>query len=278
MNAQSKIEAPLAFMRAAFPDHHISKLPKPTKAQTETVKADFKKGIRCKICGSWHHPDVVHLDYVGHAALTDRLLDTDIEWTWEPLALDQNGLPALDQNRGLWIKLTVAGVTRLGYGSADGKQGGDAIKEIIGDALRNAAMRFGAALDLWHKGDLHLEDDSAVEAPGGDQGHILDGTFSPDPQSDQYTFPEGPAKNITGLKNMCRSLWREIEGCGDDGELNALLNVDENKALMKQLSNLENPSHREIWEGDGKDNPGVAGLITRKETEFAQHMIELAHT
>ncbi|HEX7822877.1 MAG TPA: hypothetical protein VF463_19950 [Sphingobium sp.] len=23
-------------------------------------------------------------------------------------------------------------------------------KEVIGDALRNAAMRFGAALDLWH--------------------------------------------------------------------------------------------------------------------------------
>jgi hypothetical protein len=33
------------------------------------------------------------------------------------------------------------------------------MKEIIGDALRNAAMRFGAALDLWHKGDLHVDDD-----------------------------------------------------------------------------------------------------------------------
>lgn len=33
------------------------------------------------------------------------------------------------------------------------------MKERIGDALRNAAMRFGAALDLWHKGDLHIDDD-----------------------------------------------------------------------------------------------------------------------
>jgi hypothetical protein len=32
------------------------------------------------------------------------------------------------------------------------------MKERIGDALRNAAMRFGAALDLWHKGELHVED------------------------------------------------------------------------------------------------------------------------
>ena len=39
-----------------------------------------------------------------------------------------------------------------------------AMKERIGDALRNAAMRFGAALDLWHKGDLHLDPDADPEA------------------------------------------------------------------------------------------------------------------
>jgi hypothetical protein len=145
-------------LREKFPDNQISKLPKPTKKQTEDVKADFKKGIRCTICGSWHHPDVVHLDYVGHAALTDRLLDTDLEWSWEPVGFTPEGLPALDRNGGLWIKLTVCGVTRYGYGAADGKVGGDAMKEMIGDALRNAAMRFGAALDLWHKGDLHADE------------------------------------------------------------------------------------------------------------------------
>jgi hypothetical protein len=151
----------LAKMREPFPPHQISKLPKPTKAQTDAVKADFKKGIRCKECGSWHHPDVVHLDYVGHAALTDRLLDTDPHWTWEPVAFGPDGLPAFDRTGGLWIKLTVCGVTRLGYGHADAKPNQDAgarEKEVIGDALRNAAMRFGAALDLWHKGDLHAEE------------------------------------------------------------------------------------------------------------------------
>lgn len=100
----------------------------------------------------------VKLAYVGHAALTDRLLDTDPVWTWEPLALDARGLPAIDEAGGMWIKLTVCGVTRLGYGDASTKKGGDAVKERIGDALRNAAMRFGAALDLWHKGDLHVDD------------------------------------------------------------------------------------------------------------------------
>jgi len=160
----------LAKLRAPFPDHQISKLPKPTKAQTEAVKADYKKGHRCKLCGSWHHPEVVHLDYVGHAALTDRLLDCDPAWSWEPVAF-RDGLPAFDASGGLWIRLTVDGVTRLGYGHAAAKPGvdpGAREKEVIGDALRNAAMRFGAALDLWHKGDLHLPDgdnDTVAEEP-----------------------------------------------------------------------------------------------------------------
>ena len=148
----------LDLLRKPFKPNQISKLPKPTRAQTDAVKQDFKNGVRCEICGGWHHPKVIHLDYVGHAALTDRLLDADQTWFWEPLSFTEQGLPQLDNIGGLWIKLTVGGVTRLGYGSADGKTGGDAIKEVIGDALRNAAMRFGCALDLWHKGDLHIDD------------------------------------------------------------------------------------------------------------------------
>lgn len=88
------------------------------------------------------------LDYVGHAAVTDRLLTVDPEWSWEPLALNADGLPALDKSGNLWIKLTICGVTRLGVG--DGKNA----KEVVGDAIRNAAMRFGVALDLWAKENL----------------------------------------------------------------------------------------------------------------------------
>jgi len=162
----------LDLLRVPFSANQISKLPKPTKKQSDEVRDDFKKGIRCKICGGWHHPDVVHLDYVGHAALTDRLLDSDINWDWECLATDERGLPLFDENGGLWIKLTVCGMTRLGYGDADGKTGGNAKKEAIGDALRNAAMRFGAALDLWHKGDLHA-DDSVEEDPAAKEKGVV---------------------------------------------------------------------------------------------------------
>ncbi len=156
----------LALLRAPFPDHQVSKLPKETRAQIDARKADKNvMTFNCAVCGGHHHKNAVHLDYVGHAALTDRLLDTDPNWSWEPVGFTAEGLPAHDKVGGLWIKLTVCGVTRFGYGCADGKQGGDAVKEIIGDALRNAAMRFGAALDLWHKGDLHVEDDGGERAP-----------------------------------------------------------------------------------------------------------------
>ena len=156
---KNKAKTGIELLREAFPKHQISKLPKPTKRQTDAVLNDFKNGARCKICGGWHHPEVIHLDYVGHAALTDRLLDCDARWNWEPVSTTDDGTPKFDSVGGMWIRLTVCDVTRLGYGHAEGKSGGDAIKEVIGDALRNAAMRFGAALDLWHKGDLHMAED-----------------------------------------------------------------------------------------------------------------------
>jgi len=140
---------PLELLRRPFPANQISKLPKP-------YKKDSPKG-KCADCGGYHGLPAVHLDYVGHAALTDRLLDVDPHWTWEPVADPASlGLPVAPG--GMWIKLTVCGVSRYGFGHPDGKTGGDAVKETIGDALRNAAMRFGAALDLWHKGDLHAHE------------------------------------------------------------------------------------------------------------------------
>ena len=162
-------EGQLAKMMAPFAPNEIGRLPKPTNAQTDAVKADFTKGARCAECGAWHHPSVVHLDYVGHAAITKRLLEVDPLWTWEPLAFDDGGLPRMDEHGNLWIRLTVLGMTRIGYGAADkAKPAGDRTKELIGDAIRNAAMRFGAALELWHKGELFPTAETADTEKGDD--------------------------------------------------------------------------------------------------------------
>lgn len=69
------------------------------------------------------------------------------------MSMNDYGQPLLvtdEQDRpvGMWIYLHVCGVRRPAYGSClPGK--GEAIKELIGDAIRNGAMRFGVALSLW---------------------------------------------------------------------------------------------------------------------------------
>lgn len=192
----------LELLRAPFEPHQIGRLPKPTRAQTEEVKKDYTKGKRCEICKQWHHPKVVHLDYVGHAALTDRLLEVDPEWNWEPFSVDDNGQPCLfPDGPGMWIRLTVLGVTRIGFGDAGKKTGGDAMKEVIGDALRNAGMRFGMALDLWHKGDLHLAGDD------GDPGsNVKLGTTDEKP-------PQQKSPNVEDSAKLLNEMYLEIDKC-----------------------------------------------------------------
>ena len=99
-------------------------------------------------------------EYAGHAAVTDRLLEVDPEWTWKFLG---DGTPVFDDVGGIWIELTVCGVTRIGYGFPERLKGGNAVKEAIGDAIRNAAMRFGVGLEFWFKGDLFAEPDKGQE-------------------------------------------------------------------------------------------------------------------
>ena len=187
----------LELMREPFPAHQISKLPKPTAGKE--VMEKIQKG-KCHICGGWHQVDkIIHLDYVGHAALTDRLLDCDKNWSWEPLAL-RDGLPAFDATGGLWIRLTVCGVSRLGYGNAapsQYKEVGSREKEVIGDALRNAAMRFGAALDLWHKGELHIDGDYNCP-PGGRPAPAPEPTIASLPPLAHPPAVEQPSGEISG--------------------------------------------------------------------------------
>lgn len=161
-------------LREPFPAEYIGKLPRVTcKACSNDrsgVCGDHQKE-RCAECGNWISTRHIHLDYVGHADVTARLLEADPEWTWEPAAVDEHGLPLCDTDAnnnpvGMWIRLTVGGVTRLGYGSCPSSQS-DAVKVLIGDALRNAAMRFGVAVDLWAKGDRQDPTvENATASPG----------------------------------------------------------------------------------------------------------------
>ena len=110
--------------------------------------------------GSWGSP--VFLDYVGHADITKILIEVDPLWNWEPIEW-RDGQPVMNVSDGiatLWIRLTLLGKTMIGCGSAPASKD-DVCKELIGDALRNAAMRFGIALALWSSAEWAETPDSA---------------------------------------------------------------------------------------------------------------------
>ncbi|WP_343518129.1 ERF family protein [Sphingomonas sp.] len=81
-------------------------------------------------------------------------------------------------------------------------------------------------------------------------------------------FPQGPAKNKTELKTIARQLWRNVESCADDDQLNALLADDESKEIIAQLKEAL-PSWWDGYEKDGQQHEGLGGVITRVQTEIA---------
>jgi len=173
MPEQEATRRALLTLLEPFAEEQIGKLPRVTctDCASRTRRCDEHKKTRCEVCKAFVSSKHIHIDYVGHAEVTRRLLETDPFWSWEPFALDETGLPALDTDElgnpvGMWIKLTVLGVTRPGYGSCPSNQS-DAVKVLIGDAIRNAAMRFGVALDLWSKTERA---DPAKENPVADAG------------------------------------------------------------------------------------------------------------
>ena len=141
-----------ARLREPFPSDMLELLPKPTERENPKGRCD-RPDVNGFFCGGWHGLPAVHLTYVGHAGITMRLQEVDPEWSWEPIGHDADGLP-LVKDGCLWIYLTVLGVRRIGVGDAVGSLPGPmATKVIVGDALRNAAMRFGIGAYLWSKSE-----------------------------------------------------------------------------------------------------------------------------
>ena len=100
------------------------------------------------------------LDYMGHADVTLALIAVDPYWDWAPAGTNPDGTPVIITSIGrdgaklkvMWGTLTVLGQTRRCVGTAEGTKG-DVEKELIGDLIRNGAMRFGIATKLWSKAE-----------------------------------------------------------------------------------------------------------------------------
>lgn len=186
---------------------------------------------RCQVpnCAGNHANSAVHIDYIGHAEITARLLELDPQWDWEPVAFDPEGKPVMTKRESmvsLWIRLTINGITRLGVGTCSTAKE-EIEKELIGDALRNAAMRFGIGLDLWSKsetldgsfdrepppqqpapatedGEQEERTDSAPEQEGGSEGES--GAVAEEParpsSSDQAVDRETVVNAFMGLRGQ----------------------------------------------------------------------------
>jgi hypothetical protein len=98
----------------------------------------------------------VMLDYMGHAEVTLALIDVDPGWTFEPAAIDlETGGPKISRQGDrlvVWGHLTLHGVSRLCVGTCEARKF-EPEKELLGDALRNGAMRFGIGTKLWSKAE-----------------------------------------------------------------------------------------------------------------------------
>jgi hypothetical protein len=92
------------------------------------------------------------------------------------------------------------------------------MKEMIGDALRNAAMRFGAALDLWHKGDLHVED---AEDDNRKSGGL----------PEDLGRGEGEMSS-SALRASLRMLVHHINGSGSVTDLEDILDTEDAKEVI----------------------------------------------
>lgn len=191
-----------AALRAPFPPEAIGKIPKG---------------------GTW-------LDYVGHAAVTDRLLQVDPEWIWMPCNCGDKGEPLITQRGNdsvMWIELTVCGISRFGVGIVATKSF-ELEKQLISDAIRNAAMRFGVALDLWSKEDLHA---SSENAEGSGSRAVEPDTATARPAGATPLAPGNPpsapsAARRQALKSRCVALQADGVSVADEREARQLPLVD----------------------------------------------------
>ena len=116
----------------------------------------------------------INLAYVSHAEITRILIEIDPMWNWQPIDWIE-GRPAIHEANGvatMWATLTLLGKSLVGVGSVRADKP-DLDKELVGDFLRNAAMRFGICLSLWSKQDWevkgNVESISSVQTRRADQ-------------------------------------------------------------------------------------------------------------
>jgi hypothetical protein len=202
----------------------------------------------------------INLAYVSHAEITRILIEIDPMWNWQPVAW-VDGRPAIHEANGvatMWGTLTLLGKSLVGVGSVRADKP-DLDKELVGDFLRNAAMRFGICLSLWSKQDWETPRNnvssvhtsypmSQVEVEKSKQAHPANvqpknsvSDALSDAQIEQaFTTPPKPTAKIGSLisdkqKGLVSSLGKEVA----DGDISAILKQLFDKTNLNTLTTKE---------------------------------------
>jgi hypothetical protein len=230
-----EVRAQFARLREPFPPEQVGKLPRvwcrACSDNKQQKHCDRHKLETCKVCRNRLTEAHLHLDYVGHAAVTVRMLEVDPTWNWRPCTkAELEDLPKHDPGHEMWIALTILGVTRFGIGDDMGRGGTDGKKIMIGDAIRNAALRFGVAIDLWSKEDLSAKAEAEAEhADEVKRGLEVD--------------PNAPPE---------RDWMKETQECTDLGKLTQLASEANEKGVFKGAVKAAMAGRRRQLEAKGK--------------------------
>jgi hypothetical protein len=141
----------------------------------------------------------VTLDFVGHADITRILIEIDPTWSIDPVAFDDAGLPARVKignmiQSGFWM--TLLGQTRYCVGSVEERKS-DVGKELVSDAIRNGAMRFGVALSLWTKAEWEDLAHTPAAAPEIVTSKKVSSVKASKPEPVRPAHPDALAKFVT---------------------------------------------------------------------------------
>ena len=180
----------------------------------------------------------INLAYVSHAEITRILIEIDPMWNWQPVAW-QDGRPATHEANGMitmWGTLTLLGKDLIGVGSVRSDKP-DYEKELVGDFLRNAAMRFGICLSLWTKQD-QLSQSPIRSVPQPTSPHPSKGMT--DEQVEQSFVQAANVVKLGGLvsdkqKGLISSLGKEVA----DGDIQPIIQEMFNKTNLNTLTTKE---------------------------------------
>jgi len=203
----------------------------------------------------------INLAYVSHAEITRILIEIDPMWNWQPVAW-VDGRPAIHETNGMatmWGMLTLLGKSLVGVGSVRSDKP-DLDKELVGDFLRNAAMRFGICLALWSKQDWETKSDNIAslhavqnrpaekvqEAKNAHPANQQPKTTPPIALSDDQIVeaftatPKPSAPKLGGLisdkqKNLISSLAKEVS----DGDVQPIIKTLFTKENLNTLTTKE---------------------------------------